>query len=115
MDNPDYIHLCSLSSLPKRFGKRFELDGGIEIALFQVDGKVYAVNNVCPHQKFPILYEGEREEHTITCPMHGWKFDIRNGRCIEGGNATLRTYPVLIEEENIYIERPEPDVPKWME
>lgn len=115
MLDPDYIHLCALSSLPKRFGKRFQLEDDIEIALFQVDGEIYAINNICPHQKFPVLYEGEMEDCTVTCPMHGWKFDIRSGQCLEGGNALLKTYEVRVEDGQILIKRPEPEQPKWME
>ena len=112
---PEYLHLCSLSSLPKRFGKRFELEDGIEVALFQVEGNIYAVDNVCPHQKFPLLHEGEVEESAVTCPMHGWKFDLVTGKCLSGGNATLKTYEVMIQHGEIHIEKPKLEKPKWME
>jgi len=112
---PNYISLCPLSSLPRRFGKRFELEEGIEVALFQVEGNIYVVDNVCPHQKFPLLYEGEVEESAVICPMHGWKFDLATGECLSGGKARLKTYKVVIKNGEVLIEKPEPEKPKWME
>ena len=111
----DFISLCSLSSLPKRFGKRFQLDNVIEIALFQIDGEIHAINNICPHQKYPVLHEGNVEGGCVTCPMHGWKFDIRTGECLEGGNARLKTYEVVVRDGEVLLRKPEPEVPKWME
>ncbi len=49
------------------------------IALFHVGGKFYAIDDVCTHDGGP-LADGELEDHTIACPRHGAKFDIRTGR-----------------------------------
>ena len=111
----EYIHVCALSEMPKRFGKRIELEDGIEVALFDIDGKLYAVNNICPHQKFPVLYEGEIKDCTVTCPMHSWEFDLRTGECLSGNNAQLTTYEVVVYEGQVMIEKPVPTTPKWME
>lgn len=111
----EYIRVCSLAEMPKRFGKRIELDDDVEIALFDVDGTLYAVDNICPHQKFPLLYEGDVRDCVVTCPMHSWQFDIRTGECLTGGSAQLATYEVVVQDGEVMIEKPEPAKPKWME
>jgi nitrite reductase/ring-hydroxylating ferredoxin subunit len=51
---------------------------GKEIALFNIDGSFFALDNACTHEKGP-LAEGDIEGHEVTCPWHGAKFDIRTG------------------------------------
>jgi nitrite reductase/ring-hydroxylating ferredoxin subunit len=53
--------------------------GGTDIAVFSAGGDVYAVNNYCPHQHASKLHESIVEGTVITCPMHGWSFDLRTG------------------------------------
>ncbi len=49
------------------------------VALFNVDGQFFAIDGVCPHQGGP-LAEGELTGCIVTCPWHGWQFDVRNGQ-----------------------------------
>jgi nitrite reductase/ring-hydroxylating ferredoxin subunit len=48
------------------------------IALFNVDGEIFALDGVCPHQGGP-LGKGALSGHIVTCPWHGWQFDVRSG------------------------------------
>ena len=52
--------------------------GDRELALFNVGGKFYATDNICPHRGGP-LGEGMLEDKVVTCPWHGWRFDVTNG------------------------------------
>lgn len=115
LDSKEYIDVCSLSEMPKRFGKRVQLEDGTEVAIFDVDGTLYAVDNICPHQKFPLLFEGEVQDCSVTCPMHSWEFDLRTGECLSGNNARLVTYEVFEQDGRIMLEKPVPVKPKWME
>ena len=54
---------------------------GKEIALFNIDGDFFALDNLCTHEEGP-LAEGEIEGHEVTCPWHGAKFDIRTGEVL---------------------------------
>lgn len=111
----EYIRACALAEMPKRFGKRIEIEEGVEVALFDVDGTLYAVDNICPHQKFPLLHEGDINDCVVTCPMHGWRFDIRTGECLSGGTAQLAVYEAFVRDGDIMIEKPGRATPKWME
>lgn len=52
--------------------------GDTAVALFRVEGRCYAIANACPHRGGP-LGEGELEGHVVTCPWHGWTWDVRSG------------------------------------
>lgn len=54
---------------------------GKQIALFNVDGQFFALDNTCTHRGGP-LAEGEVSGHEVTCPWHGGKFDIRTGEVV---------------------------------
>lgn len=113
-NNTDWLPLCRRSDIPKRHGRRFILDDGREIALFDVDGTLRAVDNVCPHQRFPLLYEGEVVDGVVTCPMHSWRFDLATGACVSGNNARLKVYEVEEREGMVGVVRTVEDAPRWM-
>jgi len=48
------------------------------LALFRVEGRCYALDNACPHKGGP-LGEGQLQGHVVTCPWHGWTWDVRTG------------------------------------
>ena len=77
-----------------------EVDG-FPIALFKAGGKVYAMQDMCPHQATS-LSEGEVEDCKVTCPGHGWQFDLKTGECINGAQA--QTFTVIVENGKVFIE-----------
>lgn len=86
---------------------------GHEIALFRVGDDLFAVTNVCPHQHSPVIAEGPLEQYVISCPMHGWSYDIRTGRAVNA-SGNLRTYELRVTGESIELRVPEPPAePAW--
>lgn len=85
-------------------GKVIEVEGH-EIALFNVNGTFYALNNACPHRGGP-LGEGFLEGEIVTCPWHGWKFDVTTGVSPENPRAKVASFPVKVEGEDLYVELP---------
>jgi len=79
---------------------------GKEIALFKRNGEVFAINNVCAHQHFSMLHEGDIEGFEVTCPMHGWRYDLRTGLSTTGQGKVAR-YNVSIVGEDVLIEVPD--------
>ncbi len=73
---------------------------GEDIAIFNGDEAFYAVNNACPHQGGP-LNQGVLEDNRITCPWHGWQYDLKSGCPITTPN--LRTYPLRIQGDTLQI------------
>ena len=76
-----------------------------DVALFRLDDTIYAVRNICPHQQFRKLHEGEICDGAVTCPMHGWTFDLATG-IARTGQGRLVTYPVSIVDDEIYVALP---------
>jgi len=75
------------------------------VALFNVDGEIFALDGVCPHQGGP-LGQGQLSGCVVTCPWHGWQFDVRNGEHQINANLKHATFPVKIEEDDVLVELP---------
>ena len=76
---------------------------GKAIALFNSNGKLYACNNRCPHEGYPLM-EGVLTKHCLlTCNWHNWKFDLESGETLVGGDR-LRRYPVEQRGDAIWID-----------
>jgi nitrite reductase/ring-hydroxylating ferredoxin subunit len=79
--------------------------GGLEVALFNVDGQIFALNNVCPHRGGPLIrgtIHASAEGPIVRCPMHGWPFHLASGASVRPGRATV--YQVRILDETIEVE-----------
>jgi nitrite reductase/ring-hydroxylating ferredoxin subunit len=77
--------------------------GDIPIALYRLDGKVHAIDDVCTHA-FALLSQGFVEGGAIECPLHQACFDIATGRCLSGpATVDLRTYEVRIEGGEVFV------------
>jgi nitrite reductase (NADH) small subunit len=81
----------------------------VDIALFAVDDQVYAVRNDCPHQHFSMLHEGMLHGCELTCPMHGWRFDLRIGGATTGGGQ-LKRFQVRVLGDEVWVEVPRSDL-----
>lgn len=76
----DFIRAAKLDDLADPGRILVEIDDRI-VVLLRVGGEVFALDDVCTHDGGP-LSEGQLEDHTIACPRHGAKFDIRDGRAL---------------------------------
>jgi nitrite reductase (NADH) small subunit len=81
-----------------------ELDG-TEIALARCDDGVFAVQGHCLHIQGP-LGEGRLEGCVLTCPWHGWQYDVRTGENEFDGAIVLETYEVRVEDGDVKIAAP---------
>jgi nitrite reductase (NADH) small subunit len=79
--------------------------GAREVALFNVEGVVYAVDNCCPHRGGP-LSEGDLEGSLVYCPLHAWNFDLRTGVSPTYPAAKVQTFPVRILGDEIQLAAP---------
>jgi len=97
------INVCTIDEVKEGRGKRIVVDGE-EIALFKIDGKVYAVSNMCPHQKFQMLHEGMFENGIVTCPMHGWAYDVRTG-ISTNASGRLKTFETEMKNGKVFVKK----------
>ncbi len=75
---PDFVKVCSVSDIKPGTAKRVNAKGK-EIALFNMQGKIYAIGAVCTHAEGP-LDEGTIEGTEVECPFHGARFDVTTGK-----------------------------------
>ena len=76
--------------------------GDEDVALAHVDGGFYATQAVCIHLQGP-LGEGRLDGPVLTCPWHGWQYDVRSGENEFDRAIQLRTYQVRVEDGNVQI------------
>ena len=76
--------------------------GGTAIAVANVGGHYFACTNSCPHAEGP-LGEGGMDGSVVTCPYHGWKFDLSNGDCLTNPGVKLKTYEVRVEKDAVCV------------
>lgn len=85
-------------------------EGSKQVLVIGIGDKVFALDNRCPHEGYP-LSEGTTEGKAclLTCNWHNWKFDLKTGKCLVGGD-NVRTYPVEVSETQIKIDLSPPSV-----
>jgi 3-phenylpropionate/trans-cinnamate dioxygenase ferredoxin subunit len=97
-----FITIARTDELPPGQGKLVEVNQK-RIALFNVGGCYYALDDMCPHRGGP-LSEGELEGATVVCPWHGAIFDLATGNVTRPpGTAGVATYDVRLKGEEIVI------------
>ena len=79
-----------------------EVDGTM-VAVANVDGKLSAFNNVCPHEGGP-LGQGELEGKIVTCPWHGWQYDATTGKVAANPAVGVATFPAEVRGEDIWVD-----------
>lgn len=102
MKTMEWIDAAAVGDLPQDdvIGVRV---AGRDIALYSVDGEVYATDNICTHGQAR-LCDGFLEGHEIECPLHQGKFDVRSGKpTCAPVTEHIRTYPVRIEASRVYL------------
>ena len=98
---PNWIPLAKLSECPPGEGRELIAAGRI-VALFNVDGEFHALDGICPHQGGP-LGKGALTGCIVTCPWHGWQYDVRTGRHTTIASLEHPRFELKIEGDEILI------------
>ena len=109
-----YIRVAKLDALKAR-GCEVVSSGGETIAVFYHNGRVYAVDNRCPHMGFP-LQKGTVKDGILTCHWHHARFDIASGGTFDLFADDVSTFPVKIVNEEVWVNPsppPRDDVAHW--
>jgi naphthalene 1,2-dioxygenase ferredoxin component len=98
-----WLELAAVDAIPEDDVIGIDAEGK-SFALYQVDGEIYATDNICTHGNAR-LCDGFLEGHEIECPLHQGKFDIRNGKAMCAPlTEDVKTYPVKIEGTRVFVE-----------
>ncbi|MBI4374390.1 MAG: Rieske 2Fe-2S domain-containing protein [Deltaproteobacteria bacterium] len=98
----DFVKAISKSDVPVHEGRVVEVKGK-QIALFNVEGKICAIDNTCIHRGGP-LGEGSFDGTVVTCPWHGWQYDVTTGVSPVNPAAKVQTFPCKVEGNDVLIE-----------
>ena len=92
----DYVKAANLADLTS--GTRMEVEGdGRTLALCNIGGTVYALDNTCLHAGGP-LGQGELNSDTVVCPWHAWEYNVKTGECL--GRSDVKVATCLVQIEN---------------
>jgi NAD(P)H-dependent nitrite reductase small subunit len=95
------VNIAKVNDVEEGKGKIVEINGKT-LALFKLNGQVYAIENTCAHRGGP-LGEGEIQDKIVTCPWHGWQFDVTNGQSVMMPGMSVKSYKVEVKGEDIVI------------
>ncbi len=110
--------VCRADEIPPGARRIFAVGGARGIGVFNVDGRFFAVRNVCPHKGGPLCrgrlrphvvgpevnrIAFEREGEILKCPWHQWEFDLRTGWSLYAPRMRVKTFPVLVENGHVVV------------
>ena len=93
-----------MDDLPPATGRNFTA-GDKDVAVFNADGNIYAIDNGCPHAGSSLV-NGTLSGKILTCRSHGLKFDVTNGCYAGTSSAAVASYPVKIVDGKILVSVP---------
>jgi nitrite reductase/ring-hydroxylating ferredoxin subunit len=91
-----WVRVGPAAALPPGQSVSVDIDGS-RIALFHEDGRYHAVDEACLHQGGP-LSEGCVDRGVVTCPWHGWRYDLRSGERVDRRGSPIGVYPVQLDD-----------------
>ena len=98
-----YVTVAKTSYIRKGRGKAFTVKGK-RIAIFNVNGEdFYALDNSCAHALGP-LSRGHVRNELVTCPVHGYAYDVKTGECQTDARLRVRSYEVIVEGDEIKVD-----------
>jgi nitrite reductase/ring-hydroxylating ferredoxin subunit len=98
------VRVCRLADVTPGELRAFRVDGVTwPVLVAYVDDALVAVPGVCPHEDVG-LADGELDDGTLTCPGHGYRFDLRTGRCGHDPALELRRYRITVAGDEIFVD-----------
>lgn len=97
----DSFPLCSVADVPFGEGRSIMVEG-VRIGVFNTAAGFFAIENDCPHEGGP-LSDGLLAEACVTCPLHGWRINLRSGG-VEGREDRVATFRLHREGDTLWID-----------
>ena len=92
------------ADIPVGEGRVVEAEGKT-LALFNVDGAFYALDNDCVHRGGP-LGEGDLDGTVVVCPWHAWRWDVKTGANVNNPALKMPCFPVSVDDGRVFVELP---------
>ena len=98
------VRVGQAGDVPAGEGRVIEADGRT-LAVFNVDGTLYALDNACPHRGGP-LGDGDLDGRLVACPWHAWQWDVTSGANANNPAVRVPCFPVTVEAGEIFVDLP---------
>ena len=99
---PQRIKIDTIDHLAPGTGRTYSA-GGRSVAVFNVAGELYAIDDRCPHRGAS-LGRGTLHDAVVNCPLHGWAYDLRSGQCVDRSGYGLQRFDVFLQGEHIILD-----------
>jgi nitrite reductase (NADH) small subunit len=96
-----FVKIAKTVDVPAGTIREYQVEGRA-VALANIEGQYHAINNLCVHRGGP-LADGPLEGAVVTCPWHGWQYDVRTGRVGQSPTVGVDCYPVEVRGDDIFI------------
>lgn len=97
-----FLRTARKDEIPAGSIREFQVEGAT-IAVANVEGKFFAINNTCLHRGGP-LAEGELNGKVVTCPWHGWQYDVTSGKLTMNPTVGVNCYPVEVRGDDVFVD-----------
>ena len=101
----DWVRLCGVGEAPAVGGVMEVEIKGVAVCLANVEGRLCALDNVCPHRQGP-LGQGWVEGEAVVCPWHSWAFNVDTGVAEPPERARVDVFSVKVEGEDVLVNLP---------
>lgn len=97
-----FVRTVKVDEVPVGTVRELQVEGKA-VALANVGGKFYAINNVCLHRGGP-LGQGPLEGTLVTCPWHAWQYDVTTGKMVQNPAVGVDCYPTEVRGQDVFID-----------
>ena len=97
-----FVLAAKIAEIPAGTIREFR-PAGKTVAIANVGGKFYAINNTCLHRAGP-LGQGSLQGKIVTCPWHGWEYDVTTGKLVQNANMGVASYPTEVRGEEVFVD-----------
>jgi len=98
------VSIGQAADIPVGEGRVVEAEG-MTLALFNVDGAFFALDNACAHRGGP-LGEGDLDGTVVVCPWHAWRWDVKTGANVNNPAVKMACFPVALDGGSVFVELP---------
>jgi nitrite reductase (NADH) small subunit len=96
------VRVGRATDVPVGSGRVFDV-AGRTVAVFNVGGSFYAIDNECSHRGGP-LGEGDLDGTVVLCPWHAWRWDVTTGANVNNPAVTVACYPITEREGSLFVD-----------
>jgi len=97
-----FVRTVKVDEVPPGTIRELQVEG-TTIALANIEGKFYAINNVCLHRGGP-LGQGPLGGRNVTCPWHAWQYDVTTGRTLQNPAVGVDCYPTEVRGQDVFVD-----------